>query len=258
MQSKIGAIIVNYNNPTDTRESLRSLLNSYTGNEYKLVIYLVNNGCADLESDKLPKEFPDIVKITSDKNLGFAGGNNLGIKQALTDSCTHILLLNNDATIISDHFFEKLLLSPYGITAPVIEYLLNGKKTRDYGGKVDYLFGRNTHLHHPAKADYFSGACLFIRSEVFSKIGGLDETFFLYYEDTDFCLRAVEAGVLIGNLRGVKVFHRLSASTNKLGKQKIAILARSHLIFCRRHLSLFASPFYTFYNLYLRFKLSFL
>jgi hypothetical protein len=252
--SKIGAIVVNYNNPGDTKETLLSLCKFTSRKSFQLVIYLVNNGCTDDESSGLKKDFPQIIQIDSSKNLGFAGGNNLGLKRAFRDGCTHFLLLNNDATIISPNFFEELLLSPYDLTAPIIKYRIAGKIVHDYGGRVDYLFGRNTHLSSPAKADYFSGACLFMNTAVYKKLKGLDDSYFLYYEDVDLCLRAQQAGLTAGLLPGVQIFHHLSSSANQLGSKKIKILAQSHLRFCRRHLPLVSFPLYILFNLYLNCK----
>lgn len=252
---KIGAIVVNYNNPVDTRETLKSLFKYADDKKFELKVYLVNNGCTDTESPLLKKEFPKITLINSPRNLGFAGGNNIGLKRGLADECSHFLLINNDATLISKDFFSRLLRSPYDITAPLIEYRQRGQLVHDYGGRIDYLFGRNTHLNRPGKADYFSGACLFIQAAVIKKTHGLDDIYFLYYEDVDFCLRARQFGFTLGLLRDLKVFHHLSASTNKLGSKKIKILARSHLIFCRRHLPIFSFLFYHGFNLFLRSKI---
>lgn len=252
---KIGAIVVNYNNPVNTRETLTSLYKFVDDKNFLLIVYLVNNGCTDSESPLLKKEFPKITLINSPSNLGFAGGNNLGLKRGLADECSHFLLINNDATVISKDFFSRLLRSPYDITTPLIEYRQRGRLVHDYGGRVDYLFGRNTHLNRPGKADYFSGACLFIQAAVIKKTQGLDDIYFLYYEDVDFCLRARQFGFSLGLLPDIKVFHHLSASTNKLGNEKIKILARSHLIFCRRHLPIFSFPFYLAFNIFLRSKI---
>lgn len=252
---KIGAIVVNYNNPRDTRETLASLFKFVGDKKFRLVIYLVNNGCTDTESPLLKTEFPKITLINSSRNLGFAGGNNLGFRKGHADGCTHFLLINNDAAIISQDFFSRMLQSPYDLTAPLIEYRQTGRLVHDYGGRVDYLFGRNTHQSGPGRADYFSGACLFFKVDILKKIKGLNDAFFLYYEDVDFCLRARQSGFTLGLLPDIKVFHHLSASTNKLGSQKIKILAKSHLIFCRRHLPVLSFPFYFGFNLFLQSKI---
>ncbi len=251
---KIGAVVVNYNNPESTRETLSSLLQQSNKKEFELKIYLINNGCTDTDSANLAEEFESVILLESKTNLGFAGGNNLGIKKALVNRCDYLLIVNNDVTILSDNFFETLLKSTSDITAPLIEYKREGKTIYDFGGKVDLLFGRNTHLTKAGKPDYFSGACLFVKSQVFKKLIGFDEKFFLYYEDVDFCLRAKCAGFTLGQAVNAKVFHLLSDSTNKLGVKKIKILAASHLRFCLKHLSIFSFPLYYFFNLYLNSK----
>jgi GT2 family glycosyltransferase len=251
---KIGAIVVNYNNPASTSKTLNSLLSKVNKEKFILNIYLVNNGCTDTDSNGLIKEFGSVNLIESKINLGFAGGNNLGIKKAMEDRCDYLLIVNNDVTILSDNFFESLLDFPADITAPLIEYKQDGRVIHDFGGQVDYLFGRNTHLHSKGEADYYSGACLFVKRIVFEKLKGFDDKFFLYYEDVDFCLRAKNSGFSLGLNLEVKVFHLLSDSTNKLGPKKIKILAVSHLLFCRKNLSHFSFPLYFAYNLYLRIK----
>jgi GT2 family glycosyltransferase len=251
---KIGAVVVNYNNPDSTRETLSSLMQQGNKKEFELKIYLVNNGCTDRDSANLAEEFKSAILIESKTNLGFAGGNNLGIKKAMEDGCEYLLIVNNDVTILSDNFFESLLGFPADITAPLIEYKQDGRVIHDFGGQVDYLFGRNAHLHSKGEADYYSGACLFVKRKVFEKLKGFDDKFFLYYEDVDFCLRAKYSGFSLGLNLEVKVFHLLSDSTNKLGSKKIKILATSHLLFCRKHLSFFCFPLYVTFNLFLRIK----
>lgn len=250
---KIAVIIVNYNNAKDTAETIESVQKNTTKN-HMVHVFLVNNGCTDGESALLHEEYPGITVINSPENLGFGKGNNLGVKQAIKDGYDYVLLLNNDATITSPDFFDYMLKSPYDISAPILQYDQDGKEILDYGGKIDHIFGRNTHLTSPGEADYFSGACLFMKTRVFQKLNGFDKDYFLYYEDTDLCLRAKELGFTLGLVPEVKVFHHLSASTNKMGSKKIKVLAFSHIKFCKRHLSKFASPFYITFNLYLNSK----
>jgi len=251
---KIGVVIVNYNNYFSTQKTLRSILNSGTQKEYELQIFLVNNGCTDLESPFLAKEFPEVITITSPVNLGFSGGNNLAIKKALKLGCTHILLINNDAIIKSSNFFQNLLSSGLSITAPILEYRLNKVLKKDFGGRVDYLLGRNTHLYTEGESDYFSGACLFIKTEVFLKIGLLPEEYFMYYEDAEFCLRAKKSGFNLGIDKRCLVEHIPSSSFKNLESKKIKILAKSHLLFCQRNLPVWSTPFYRVFNLYLHSK----
>lgn len=247
-RNKIAIITVNYNNLAATLACIRSF--TKTNNLHELRFYVVNNGCTDDSEVLIAKNLKSATIINSKVNLGFSGGNNLGINKAIMDGCTHILLINNDAEIISENFFDQLLSSPYDITSAIIV----SKNKSDYGGIVDWYFGKNTHRYNQGEIDYVSGACLFAKAEVFKKVGELDERFFLYYEDVDYCLRAKKLGYTIGVNSNVRIKHQLSASTNKLGRKKTLILAQSHLLFCFKHLSLLALPLYLSFNLYLRFS----
>lgn len=256
----IGIITVNYKNFDDTKNLLRSL-NIIEGKKYKIIKYVVDNGSGDHSLDKIKKAFPKVIGIESSKNLGFAGGNNLGIKRAIKDGCDYILLINNDAEILDKNFIDELLKGNQGITAPVVSFKRNDSLIYDYGGRIDKLFGRNTHYESPfiiensyPTADYYSGVCLMIDAKVFKKIGLLDDSFFLYYEDVDFCLRARKAGFKLKLSPNAMILHKLSSSTNKLGSRKIRILADSHFNFSLKHLPPLSTPFFLSFNLYLRLK----
>jgi GT2 family glycosyltransferase len=232
------------------------LLNKGTEN----CIYVVDNGSTDGSLTYL-KKLKYITLIKSKNNLGFAGGNNLGIKKALADKNDYIFLINNDATCPDPDTIEKLIQKNKGISAPIVSFKRGDEVVYDYGGKIDKVFGRNTHYESPfkienlyPKGDYYSGVCLLISAKVFNKIGFLDESFFLYYEDVDFCLRAKAAGFKLTLCDSVTINHNLSSSTNKLGKKKIKILADSHFNFCLKHLSPMSTPFFLAFNVYLRLK----
>lgn len=258
MKPKIFVITVNFNNGGITKECLASFAKVSKKN-IDLNLVVVDNGSTEPASIKLEKQ-KGIHFIKSKTNLGFAGGNNLGIKYALSQGADYLLLINNDATINEKGFFDNLLKAKGDIVSPLVKYKSEGKPTTDFGGKVDKIFGRNTHyLTKPSlKPDYFSGVCLLIKSNVFEKIGLLDDHYFLYYEDADFCLRAKKAGFKLGFSPKSSIFHNLSTSANKFGKKKIIILANSHLRFCLLHLPLTSIPLYLSFNLYLRLKTLFL
>lgn len=250
-KNKIAIVTVNYNSPLSTIACIQSF--EKQKKNHNLVYYVVNNGCTD-NSDKLIDQKIKATIIKSPKNLGFAGGNNLGLSRALSENCSHILLINNDATVSSPSFFEHLLNSPYDISSSCIVSSSAKNKLVDHGGMVDWLFGRNTHRYDQGTVDYVSGACLFAKSETFKKVGELDERFFLYYEDADYCLRAKKLGLTIGVLPNIFIKHHLSLSTDRLGKKKNLILAQSHLLFCIKHLNIFALPLYLSFNLFLRLR----
>ncbi|HEX8932131.1 MAG TPA: glycosyltransferase family 2 protein [Patescibacteria group bacterium] len=256
---KVGIITVNYNNYEDTANcvtSLGVLDSSLTDNH----IYVVDNGSGKTVLQKI-KKIKKIILISSKENLGFAGGNNLGIKKALADGCDYVFLINNDAMVTDPETIYKLVLKNKGISAPVVKFQRGGEDVFDYGGRVDKVFGRNTHYESPfllddfyPTADYYSGVCLLINSKVFKKVGYLDESYFLYYEDADFCLKAKSAGYKLTLCPEVTILHKLSSSTNKLGGKKVRILADSHFRFCLNNLPPTATPFFIAFNIYLRLR----
>ncbi len=254
-KTKVAVITVNFNNGAITKECIDSFAD-ITKTNIDLTLIVVDNGSVEDASLKLEKKLPQAKFIYSKTNLGFAGGNNLGIDYAQKNNSDFVLLINNDATVIEKNFLVDILKAKGDIISPLVKYKDGGKETHDYGGKVDTLFGRNTHLHSlpDQTPDYFSGVCLLINVKVFKKIGKLDDRFFLYYEDADFCLRAKKNGFKLGFSPKSSIFHNLSTSANKFGKRKITILANSHIRFCLRHLPVTSLPFYTAFNLYLRFK----
>ncbi len=259
----VAVILVNYNGLDDTKSCLRSF-NKIDQNRTKLTFFVVDNGSTVGNPQVLKKLFSKINLLIVPKNLGFAGGNNLAIKKALSRSFDYILLVNNDALVIDPLMIEKLIGEDQDIAGPIIECKGAEGKIYDFGGVVDYTFGRNTHLtftHFSAKPgrspDYVSGACLLVRPEIFRRVGCFNHKYFLYYEDADFCLRAKASGYRIGVCRKTILHHKLSASTNKLGSLKLVYLSRSHKLFCAKHLAWYKAPFYLSYNLYLRLKVIF-
>ena len=254
-KTKVAVITVNYNNGAITEECINSFA-AVSKTNIDLSLIVVDNGSTEEASLKLEKKLKNVHFIYSKSNLGFAGGNNLGIEYAINNGADYILFINNDATVIEKNFLTNILKAKGDIVSPLVTYKDKGALTFDYGGKVDYLFGRNSHLHSlPQKTpDYFSGVCLLIKAKVFKRVGLLDDHFFLYYEDADFCLRAKKRGFKLGFCSKSSIFHNLSTSANKFGKRKISILANSHLHFCLRHLPFYSIPFYLSFNLYLRLK----
>ncbi len=257
----IAVIVVNFRTPTDTIDCLQSLTR-LENRRYHILPILIDNASPDDSVKIFKQKIPHIKLIESSKNLGFAGGNNIGIRYALENKADYVLLLNSDAKIIDSEMLVHMLNTGADIVGPVVEFeAADHHRHFDYGGMVDDLFGRNTHLETDdpqkcctTKPDYLSGVCLLIKTKVIKKIGFLDEKYFLYYEDADFCLRAQKAGFTLSHCKEAKVWHQLSLSTNKLGKKKMKILAASQFRFCTHHLSIFSFPFYFSYTLYLLLK----
>lgn len=118
----------------------------------------------------------------------------------------------------------------------------------DHGGKINWLLGRTTHLEcsnvqmfECSKIDYVSGCAMFIKTEVFKKIGLFNEKYFLYFEDVDFCLRARKAGFNLAVEPKSLVFHRLVETNEKPFWQRTELM-KSHLKFINDHISFLCRP----------------
>ncbi len=258
---RVAIIVLNYNNPIATIRCLNSIKLLSRG-KAKYEVIVVDNGSTDDSVKQIRINHRDISFIESKSNLGYAGGNNLGIKTALGSDFDYVLLLNNDTQIIDEQMLDRLIAQNTDLTAPLIKFHKNGQPFVDFGGMIDRLMGRNTHLEYQfeetpkvvPQPDYLSGTCILINSKVFKTVGLLDDKYFLYYEDVDFCLRAKKAGFSISVNRQTAIYHELSSSSNKLGKQKIKILATSHRRFVIHHLSPVVWPLALAFNFYLEKK----
>ena len=196
---KTAIIIVNWNGRELTQQCLAGLSKF----EPNASIYLVDNGSTDGSADYLKTLFPSVTLIRSSTNLGFGGGNNLGIERALKDGYDAVFLLNND-TIIDEPFLEiiesKCMDPSIGIIGPVVVNGDDPKTTQCRGGTVSINFSTFPYIGQGevfAKSDiisevgYVLGAAMLIKKEVIKKIGMFDQEFFpAYVEEADLCYRA--------------------------------------------------------------------
>ena len=257
---KVFIIILNWNGWPDTIESLSSL-NSVIYDNFEVI--LIDN--VSKEKFQIPNsKFPNLrfTQIFNDLNLGFAAGNNQGIKMALQRGADHILLLNND-TIVEPDFLNRLVEAAennkeYGILGPVIYDYNEREKIQFAGGKINWSKTKGEHLilfnapQPPLNlrggagelyfTDYITGCCLLIKREVIKKIGLLSEDYFLYYEDTDWNMRARNAGWLCGVVPSAKIYHKASRSAQEFSYPYIYYHSRNGLIFASR----FGSKFLTY------------
>ena len=234
---KLFVVILHYGKIEVTKKCLESLRKN---EPFPKTIIVVNNTEEKIKS-KLPRH---TIVIDNNKNLGFAKGVNIGIAEALSQKADYILLLNNDA-VIRKHFIEKLLSGfgkSVGIVGPAIQFHKSGKTLFDIGGMINTLFFRTSHEEveritdvSSKIVDYVSGCCMLVKKEVFKKAGFFDGSFFLYYEDADFCLRARKAGFTTMVIPSAVISHALSASKGKTSPFTIYHLLRSGILFGRKY-----------------------
>ena len=246
-QPLVYVVILNWNGYKDTSELLESL-SKITYANHKITV--VDNNSSPGEVEKLESAYENKVHVIRCKNnLGFSGGNNIGIKYSLESKADYILLLNND-TIVEPDFLE-ILVSKFetenqaGIVAPRINYYSEPQKIWSDGGKISWIRGSGfaysdkleTKVNSLDRSVTFvSGCCMLIKSEVFLKNGMFDENYFLYTEDTDLCHRVINAGYKIYITPRSKIFHKINSSTkSNYSTLPLYYTTRNRLYFAKKN-----------------------
>ncbi len=187
----------------------------------------MDNGSTDNSVETIRDAFPNIMLVENGENLGYAGGNNVGIRKSLLLAADVICILNND--VVVDNGFLQLLIDvlfeteSIGIATPLVINGMNGDLVWAMGAQVDWDTGMvsrvgagdrvlNQQERRAFEVDAASGAAMLIRREVIEQVGLFDESFFLYYEEIDYSLRAKAAGFRIVAVPRSVVWHKVSAS----------------------------------------------
>lgn len=249
---KVAVVILNFNVKEESLQCVKSVSES----DYKnLQIIVVSNSNDELAEEI--KEIRGIVFIQNKENLGYTGGNNIGIKKALEEGADFIFILNAD-TIIDQKAIGNLVSvaeeDGVGIAGPKI--LFTDEKTIWYAGGIFDLANvlgkhrgvdeRDTGQYEKLEeTDYISGGAMFIKKEVFEKIGLFDEKYFLYYEDSDFCFRAQKAGFKLLYVPSAVVYHDNAKSTGLGSPLQDYFMTRNRLLFASKFL-----PFRTRFALF--------
>lgn len=209
---KISVILVNYNGFADTCEAVDSLLRQTQTVE----IIVVDNASQNDEAALLHQAYPGIRVIRAEKNLGFAGGSNLGIRAALENGADYIMLLNND-TVTSPDMVNLLVrhAAPQTVTVPAM-YYSDAPDTLWYGGGFFNRWTGNVQharLTKPTTVEFATGCCFLVDASVFRRIGLLNERYFMYCEDAEFSLRLKANRIKILYLPGAKLWHKVGRSS---------------------------------------------
>ena len=272
----VWVVLVNYNGKEDTLECVASLkAQGYPG----LHVVVVDNGSADGSATAFRQAIasdPLVTLIESPQNLGFAGGNNLGIRRALEAGADFVFLLNND-TVAEQGLVQGLADAAerdkdIGALSPLVTYYRDPDRIWFYDGAFHEQLCYMRHRHMGAKVssealktqdvNFISGCAMFIRREVLERVGLLDEDYFLYFEDVEFSWRVRKAGYRLVALPQVVVRHKVSASMGAAGSNALTPLrayyyGRNTFLFIRRQGSVprkalwltgqavLAAPYYT-------------
>jgi GT2 family glycosyltransferase len=240
---KVSVISVNYNQAEVTCDMLESLLAVDWPNLEVIVVDNASPGGAA----PITERFPQIKFISSAENLGFAGGNNLAIKEATGD---YILLLNNDTIVPKD--FIAPIIDTYrrhpkaGIVSPKLVFYYSDSLVQYAGtGKINPMTcrGRTNGYMQPdsiafdfeSRTELAHGACMMISREVIDRIGMLDESYFMFYEEYDYCERAKDAGFEIYFNGHSHILHKQSVSVGKNSPMKSYYMTRNRIYFSRKN-----------------------
>lgn len=243
---KIAVVILNYKLKNLVLKCVNSVLESSHKN---LQVIVVDNNSEDNIEQSIPQN-PKVIFIQSGDNLGFTGGNNLGIKKALEGNPDYIFILNPDTTIKNNTISELLKKTEKynaGVASPKI-YFSDSKIIWYAGGKFDKANVLGSHIGVDQKdvgrfdedreTDFATGAAMFIKKEVFEQIGLFDERYFMYYEDSDFCFRAKKAGFKIMYIYSSLVYHLNAQSTGLGSPLQDFYITRNRMLFASKFLSL--------------------
>lgn len=243
---RICAIVLNWNGKKDTIECLESLSRcTYP----KLVPIVVDNGSTDGSVEAIRQVFPATPIFEMEENLGFAGGNNVGIRWALGKTFDWIFLLNNDAVAapdICEAFLKRARENPKAkiLGAKILLYA-DRERIDHLGGMWNQEAADFRSLHsgelnrenmESEPVEYVCGAALFMHRSVPDTIGLLEERFFLFWEETDYCFRAKRKGFEVWTAPEAKVWHKVSSSFTGGKPHSHYFWWRSRLLWLERNL----------------------
>jgi hypothetical protein len=264
-------VIVNWNNSRDTIECIDSVLkinypdykiilvdnNSEDDSLEKIKNWIVDKNIYFAEYDSMLNKIKDtgnlseikIIIVKNNYNAGFAGGSNLGIKLALKDNVDYVWLLNNDTVVEKNSLIEMVKLaesdSKIGIIGSKLMSYYEKNKIQDIGGWLtlsSYITGRyyghdtidKEEYNKIIEPDYIKGASMLINLNLIKDIGLMNEDYFLYWEETDYCIRAKRNHWKLYYCPTSIVWHKEGATTKKGSKIAVYYYTRNSLIFYKR------------------------
>ena len=242
MKIEVSIITINYNGLEETC----ALIETIPFNE-NLEVIVVDNASKNQEADSITRRFPQVKVIKSERNLGFAGGNNLGIQVA---QGKYLFLINND-TFFKDFKIQNLIdrmeSSPtIGVVCPKIRFAWDNNPIQ-YAGYTklsrfsvrNHAIGFNEEDHgqydaaHPTP--YAHGAAMLIKRDAINNIGPMPDCYFLYYEELDWSMMFTRAGYQIWYEPKCTIFHKESQSTGQNSPLRTYYLTRNRLLLVRRN-----------------------
>lgn len=244
----VAVIVLNWNGIDDTVECLQSLLRV----DYpRCEIVIVDNASRQSPRQRINTEFPSVTYLETDNNLGYAGGNNVGIRYALAHGHDYVFVLNNDTIVEPDFLHNAVAVaeSDTSIGAVGIKIM-----AWDQPDRVWVAYGDLTYRHSLVRlvgyyghddgrfdvqrdVDWIPGTAMLFPRHALERVGLFDENFFAYHEDVDWCTLAREQGFRVVFAPGARIFHKGHRSSGGKGyvtpRQYLA--GRNMVLFVRKH-----------------------
>ncbi len=251
----VGVVLVNWNGAKHTIPCVASLL---AGSERPDWIVVVDNASHDGSADLILETFPSITLLRNSDNLGFTGANNVGINRLMTLGCSYIWILNNDTTVDQRclSVLRDYLCAHPGVSACSGKILYAEPQNLIWyaGATYDPWTMRSKHrgegafdvgqYEQPGAVPFLSGCCMFVRRETIEHFGVFDDRFFAYDEDSDWCLRVMEANRRLDYVPNAILWHKVSATVRSVKARdtsgttspfSIYVTNRNRLFVIRKH-----------------------
>jgi len=248
MSPKVSVIILNYNRPQDTLECIASVLVSKTQG-FSLEIMVIDNSENSDSFQIFKKHYPQLTLIKNESNLGYAEGNNVGIRRALASGADYVFVLNNDCIVEKDtilKLFEATNRFPdAAIVAPLVCFYDQRSRIDSCGTEMDWFRLRPKEVRYKERNDpaipgvidapIIPGSALFLRKQVLQALGMFNLDFFLIHEDADLCLRSCEHGLKNLVITDAVVYHKVSRTLNDYPSLSIYYTIRNFLFLSGIH-----------------------
>lgn len=241
---RVAILVLCYNGIADTLACLASLRAlAYPRDRYSVVV--LDNASHDDTPAQVRAAFPEAIVIENGANLGFAAGNNVGLRYALAHGYDYALLLNNDTEVAADCLAELVAEAEadpaIGAVGPLIYYHAAPTRVWSAGGHIDWRRGMCTMAGEEADrgqfsardVDFVTGCAMLIRCAALKQVGLLDERFFMYFEETEWCVRVARAGRRIRFTPQARLWHKIPLDA-RFDKEYLAYyMTRNRLLFLR-------------------------
>ncbi len=252
-------VVLTWNQREVTLECLKSLA-QMTYPRFRIVV--VDNGSTDGTAEAIADRFPDVEVIVTERNLGYPGGCNVGMRYALGQGAEYVFAINNDV-LVAPNILDELVRETapdVGILAPKIYFANDSQRIWSVGGRRNCLTLEmdcrgdgeidQGQWDKVLERDYLIGCAHLFSRSFLQEVGLLDAGYFLYYDDLDICLRARQAGYRLLMVPRAKMWHAVANSSGGVGTPRERYyMARSNVRFLRKHVRgwqwLFVIPYRT-------------